>query len=41
MTLKKPFKLMKCADATHNEEEEQTTEHGLDLFRKYYRYLWD
>ena len=35
------FELMKYAGATHTEEEERTIEQGLDLFRKYYRNLWD
>ncbi len=35
------FELMKYAGVTHTEEEERTIEHGLDLFRKYYRNLWD
>ena len=29
------------AGATHIKEEERTIEQGLDLFRKYYRNLWD
>ena len=35
------FELMKYAGTTHTEEEERTIEQGLDLFRKYYRNLWD
>ncbi len=35
------FELMKYAGASHTEDEEQTIEQGLDLFRKYYRSLWD
>ena len=35
------FELMKYACATHTKEEERTIEQGLDLFRKYYRNLWD
>ena len=35
------FELMKYAGATHTEEEKQTIEQGLDLFRKYFRNLWD
>ena len=35
------FELMKYAGATHTKEEERTIEQGLDLFRKYYRNLWD
>ena len=35
------FELMKYAGASHTEEEERTIEQGLDLFRKYIRYLWD
>ena len=35
------FELMKYAGATHTEDEERTIEQGLDLFRKYFRNLWD
>ena len=35
------FELMKYAGASHTEEEERTIEQGLDLFRKYFRSLWD
>ena len=35
------FELMKYAGATHTEDEEKTIEQGLDLFRKYFRNLWD
>ena len=35
------FELLKYADVTHTEEEERTIEHGLDLFRMYFRNLWD
>ena len=35
------FELMKYAGASHSEDEERTIEQGLDLFRKYFRYLWD
>jgi hypothetical protein len=35
------FELMKYAGASHTEDEEKTIEQGLDLFRKYYRSLWD
>lgn len=35
------FELMKYAGSLHTEDEEQTIEQGLDLFRKYYRNLWD
>lgn len=35
------FELMKYTGASHIENEEQTIENGLDLFRKYFRYLWD
>lgn len=35
------FELMKYAGASHIENEEQTIENGHDLFRKYFRYLWD
>ena len=35
------FELMKYAGAAHTEDEERTIEQGLDLFRKYFRNLWD
>ncbi len=35
------FELMKYAGVTHSEDEKQTIEQGLDLFRKHYRNLWD
>ncbi len=35
------FELMKYVGARHTEDEERTIEQGLDLFRKYYRSLWD
>lgn len=35
------FELMKYAGNVHSEREEQTIEQGLDLFRKYFRNLWD
>lgn len=35
------FELMKYAGASHTEEEERAIEQGLDLFRKYFRSLWD
>jgi hypothetical protein len=35
------FELMKYAGATHTEDEEQTIEQGLELFSKYFCYLWD
>ena len=35
------FELMKYAGDTNTEDEEQTIEQGLDLFRKYFRSLWD
>lgn len=34
------FELMKY-DYIYSEEEEHTIEQGLDLFRKYFRSLWD
>lgn len=34
------FELLKYA-ASYTEDEEQRIEQGLDLFRKYYCYLWD
>ena len=35
------FELMKYAGATHTGDEEQIIEQGLDMFRKYFRSLWD
>ena len=35
------FELMKYAGGVHTKEEERTVEEGLDLFRKYFEYLWD
>lgn len=35
------FELMKYAGVTHTGDEEQIIEQGLDLFRKYFRSLWD
>jgi hypothetical protein len=35
------FELMKYAGTTNTEDEERTIEQGLDLFRKYFRSLWD
>ena len=35
------FELMKYAGRVNTKEEEQTMEEGLDLFRKYFRSLWD
>ena len=35
------FELMKYAGVSHTEDEERVIEHGLDLFRKYFRSLWD
>ena len=34
------FELLKYA-ASYTEDEERRIEQGLDLFRKFYRYLWD
>lgn len=34
------FELLKC-DGVYSEEENRAIEYGLDLFRKYYRNLWD
>lgn len=34
------FELLKY-DGVYSEEENRAIEYGLDLFRKYYRYLWD
>ena len=35
------FELMKYAGGVDTMEEERTIEEGLDLFRKYFRSLWD
>ena len=35
------FELMKYAGRVNTKEEEQTIEQGLDIFRKYFRSLWD
>lgn len=35
------FELMKYAGRVNTKEEESTIEEGLDLFRKYFRDLWD
>ena len=35
------FELMKYAGRVNTKEEERTMEEGLDLFRKYFRHLWD
>ena len=35
------FDLMKYAGGIHTRDEERTIEQGLDLFRKYFRVLWD
>lgn len=35
------FELMKYAAGKQSDDEEKTIEQGLDLFRKYYRSLWD
>ena len=35
------FELMKYAGTPDTEDEERTIEQGLDLFRKYFRSLWD
>ena len=35
------FELMKYAGRVNTKEEERTIEEGLDLFRKYFRSLWD
>lgn len=35
------FELMKYAGGVHTKEEERTIEEGLDLFCKYFEYLWD
>ena len=35
------FELMKYAGRVNTKEEERTMEEGLDLFRKYFRSLWD
>lgn len=33
--------LTRPAHRSYTDVEEQTIEHGLDLFRKHFRYLWD
>ena len=35
------FELMKYAGRVNTKEEERTIDEGLDLFRKYFRSLWD
>ena len=35
------FELMKYAGRVNTKEEERTMEEALDLFRKYFRSLWD
>ncbi len=35
------FELMKYAGRVNTKEEERTIEQGLDLFRNYFRSLWD
>lgn len=35
------FELMKYAGRVNTKKEERTIEEGLDLFRKYFRSLWD
>ena len=35
------FELLKYAGRVNTKEEERTMEEGLDLFRKYFRHLWD
>ena len=35
------FELMKYAAGIQSDDEKKTIEQGLDLFRKYYRSLWD
>ena len=35
------FELMKYVGGVNTKEEERTIEEGLDLFRKYFRQLWD
>lgn len=35
------FELMKYVSGVDTKEEERTIEEGLDLFRKYFRSLWD
>ena len=35
------FELIKYAGRVNTKEEERTMEEGLDLFRKYFRSLWD
>ena len=35
------FELMKYVSGVNTKEEERIVEEGLDLFRKYFRSLWD
>ena len=35
------FELMKYVSGVNTKEEERIVEEGLDLFRKYFRHLWD
>ena len=35
------FELMKYVGGVDTKEEERIVEEGLDLFRKYFRHLWD
>lgn len=35
------FELMKYVSGVNTKEEERTIEEGFDLFRKYFRSLWD
>ena len=35
------FELMKYVSGVDTKEEERIVEEGLDLFRKYFRHLWD
>ena len=35
------FELMKYAHSIQSPEEQETIEHGLELFCKYYQNLWD
>lgn len=35
------FELMKYAHTMHDKEDNKTIEQGLDLFHRYFQYLWD
>ena len=35
------LELMKYAHTMHDKEDNKTIEQGLDLFHRYFQYLWD